>query len=54
MRTRNQKLTLKEKKRQAKLNRMTSAKGNSNYGRKHKYLTAHGGWGFDYIDKPWK
>ena len=54
MRTRRQKLTLREKKRQSKLNRMTHAKGNSNYARKSKTLNSLGGWGFEYKDKPWK
>ncbi len=53
MRTKRQKLTLREKKAQTRQNRMTSAKGNSKYSRKKKYLTANGGWGFDYLDKNW-
>ena len=54
MKTRRQKLTLREKKRQSKSNRMTHAKGNSNYAIKSEYLNTHGGWGFEYEDKPWK
>lgn len=54
MKTRRQKITLKEKKQLAKANRMKNAKGNSNYGRKSKHLNTHGGWGFEYTEKPWK
>ena len=54
MKTRNQKMTLREKKRLSKLNSMKHAKGNSNYARKSEFLNSHGGWGFDYKEKPWK
>lgn len=54
MRTRKQKLTLREKKAQTRNNKMNDAKGNSNYARKKKHLKAHGGRGDDYHDKPWK
>ena len=30
------------------------AKGNSNYARKKAFLKTHGGYGFDYPEKPWK
>jgi len=54
MRTKRQKLTLKEKKAANRSKRMNSAKGNSEYARKKEYLHTHGGSGFDYPDKPWK
>lgn len=54
MKTRKQKLTLREKKKLSKTNKMTHAKGNSNYARKREHLNAHGGWGFEYEEKPWK
>ena len=31
-----------------------SKKGNSNYAKKEAFLKKHGGFGFDYPDKPWK
>lgn len=26
----------------------------STYAKKHVFLTANGGWGFEYHEKPWK
>jgi len=54
MRTRKQKITLRQKRALSKAGRMKHAKGNSNYARKEEYLNTHGGWGFEYEDKPWK
>lgn len=54
MRTKKQKLTLREKKRLSKINNMKHAKGNSNYARKSKFLNSDGGRGFEYEEKPWK
>lgn len=42
------KITLKTKQRKG------IKKGNSKYARKYEYLVKHGGWGFDYKEKPWK
>lgn len=43
------------KRRAAKAAAMAQPGYESNYARKSKYLTRHGGWGFDYPDpKPWK
>lgn len=33
---------------------MSKPSGRSKYGRKRSYLDKHGGWGSDYLDKPWK
>ncbi len=41
-------------KKAAKENRMKRSGAKSNYGKKNAFLHAHGGWGFDYTDKPWK
>ncbi len=54
MKTKKQKLTLKEKKMLSKANKMKHAKGNSNYAQKSEYLHNHGGKGFEYEEKPWK
>jgi hypothetical protein len=41
-----------------KLQKMAGMKrpgGQSNYGRKKRFLDGHGGWGWEYsIPKPWK
>lgn len=54
MRTKRQKITLKEKKALSKDCKMKNAKGNSNYARKSKHLNTFGGRGFEYEDKLWK
>ena len=39
---------------QAKQTKMSNPGYESKYARKHKFLVANGGRGFDYPDKPWK
>jgi hypothetical protein len=46
--------TRKKKNLGQKRNDNPNKKGNSIYARKRAYLNKHGGFGFDYPDKPWK
>jgi len=51
MKRRKEKRAMKAK---AKRQRMGNPGDESRYSKKRAYLNKHGGWGFDYIDKPWK
>ena len=46
-------MNMKKKTRKTKPDNPT-AKGNSRYAKKKAYLRKHGGFGFDYPNKPWK
>lgn len=46
--------TLLSMKARVKEGRMKNPGEKSNYARKAEFLKKHGGWGFEYQDKPWK
>ncbi len=44
----------KESKKQRKEREQKHPSGQSKYGRKRAFLVEHGGFGFQWEDKPWK
>ncbi len=54
MKRRTKRATARANKKAAKEAGMTRPGGQSNYAKKHRWLAAHGGFGFNYPDKAWK
>ena len=57
MKTKDQAIDIKERKRLTRLQKMqkgSTGPTQSNYAKKREHLVSNGGMGFDYEDKPWK